>query len=236
MRQPVTYEWKPILCQHCKMYGHAEDQCRKKSVKKVWRAVAQPPATTEASSQVPNQGVQADEDGFIPEDRLGGNEIQDHEIHQYSEYIHNYSLQELRSMGPYFTWTNKTIWSRINRAFVNAYWVGKFDYSQVDYLANILSDHTAMVVETTNCPKPKKTFQFCDMHRDFIPLIKASLPGSIHPLWCQLQVFLQRVQKALSKLNKDHFSDLRGQYKLAREELEKTQLALLENPTSQDLL
>ncbi|KAJ8419434.1 hypothetical protein Cgig2_000166 [Carnegiea gigantea] len=30
-------------------------------------------------------------------------------------------LQEVRSIGPYYTWTNKTIWTRIDRAFVNAY-------------------------------------------------------------------------------------------------------------------
>ncbi|KAJ8435391.1 hypothetical protein Cgig2_017668 [Carnegiea gigantea] len=35
VRAPVNYEWKPLKCTHCHMYGHLEDECRKKHKRKV---------------------------------------------------------------------------------------------------------------------------------------------------------------------------------------------------------
>jgi len=39
-------------------------------------------------------------------DKMGGNEIQDHEVQPFSECIHDCGLQELRYKGPYYTLTN----------------------------------------------------------------------------------------------------------------------------------
>ena len=47
VRVPVHYEWKPIKCTHCQMYGHLDSECRKQNLppktKQVWRPVAKPP-------------------------------------------------------------------------------------------------------------------------------------------------------------------------------------------------
>jgi len=47
--------------------------------------------------------------------------VQFHEIQSFDECITACELQEVRSSGPCYTWTNKTIWTRIDRAFMNAY-------------------------------------------------------------------------------------------------------------------
>ncbi|KAJ8423638.1 hypothetical protein Cgig2_032926 [Carnegiea gigantea] len=49
IRQAVTYEWRPTKCDHCLMYGHLSDQCRKKKTRQEWRpkqssAISAPPA------------------------------------------------------------------------------------------------------------------------------------------------------------------------------------------------
>ena len=31
VRLQAEYEWKPIKCQHCKMFGHNEEDCKKKT-------------------------------------------------------------------------------------------------------------------------------------------------------------------------------------------------------------
>jgi len=90
---------------------------------------------------------------------MGGTEVQCHEIQSFDECIITYELQEVRSSDPYSTWTNKTIWTRIDRAFVNAYWFNPFDFCQVFYMANSLCDHTALVMDFPWCLKPKLCFQ-----------------------------------------------------------------------------
>ncbi|KAJ8433453.1 hypothetical protein Cgig2_014494 [Carnegiea gigantea] len=50
VRLQVKYEWKPIKCQHCRMYGHKEDECRKKTIiRKEWRKV---PMQTEQEREI----------------------------------------------------------------------------------------------------------------------------------------------------------------------------------------
>jgi len=109
-----------------------------------------------------------------PGDRLGGTDIQAVEIKPFEECINTCEIQELRSVGPYFTWTNKTIWTRIDRVFINALWYDQFDFSQVIDMANSLSDHTAMVIDTPSYPRPPLSFYFCCMwtrDTDYMPLV-----------------------------------------------------------------
>ena len=111
-------------------------------------------------------------------DRIGGIEIQPHEVKSFRECLNNCELQEIRSTDPYFTWTNKTIWTRFDRAFINAFWYNPFVFSHVSYLPNVLSDHTALVMDFSWCPKPHPIFQFCNMwitNPSFLPLVLSSL-------------------------------------------------------------
>ena len=83
VRLQVDYEWKPTKCDHCHMFGHKEDDCRKKTkAKRVWREVQTQTATREEVSsgnqdingqvththEVTHQSEQV-ADGFIPVNR-----------------------------------------------------------------------------------------------------------------------------------------------------------------------
>uniref|UniRef100_A0A803PQY4 Reverse transcriptase domain-containing protein n=1 Tax=Cannabis sativa TaxID=3483 RepID=A0A803PQY4_CANSA len=61
----VNYEWKPILCKHCKGMGHNSDDCRKKEAKKQewvgWKPKNQN-ATAEASTSNQYTALQNGED------------------------------------------------------------------------------------------------------------------------------------------------------------------------------
>ncbi|KAJ8420152.1 hypothetical protein Cgig2_019165 [Carnegiea gigantea] len=44
VRLQVEYEWNPIKCHYCRMYGHKEEECMKKTnVRKEWRKVPTQP-------------------------------------------------------------------------------------------------------------------------------------------------------------------------------------------------
>ena len=97
------------------------------------------------------------------EDRIGGNDVTDHEIKEMHCLASQCELQELPTSGPYHSWTNKTIWSRIDRAFINPHWYGTFDYTHTHYMAPGISDHTPLKIQFHLTPRPKARFQYCDM-------------------------------------------------------------------------
>ncbi|KAJ8422717.1 LOW QUALITY PROTEIN: hypothetical protein Cgig2_003263 [Carnegiea gigantea] len=105
---------------------------------------------------------------LYPEDRIGGTEVQDFEIKPFANCLPICDLQEMKYHGPYYTWSNKTIYMRIDRAFTNVLWYDQFDFSQVVYQPRALSDHNPMVIDFPGCPKPPKSFPFCDMLENLI--------------------------------------------------------------------
>ncbi|KAJ8423024.1 hypothetical protein Cgig2_028227 [Carnegiea gigantea] len=61
IRQKVEYERKPIRCEHCKMYDHLKEECRKKPGPRTeWRQVTRPEPQEMILSQ-----PSIDEEGFI---------------------------------------------------------------------------------------------------------------------------------------------------------------------------
>ncbi|KAJ8427995.1 hypothetical protein Cgig2_028005 [Carnegiea gigantea] len=66
---------------------------------------------------------------------------------ELTSLLESCALHEPKSTGAYFSWTNKTIWSRIDHLFLNDYWYEVFDYTHSCYMTNSLSDHTPLVLQ-----------------------------------------------------------------------------------------
>ncbi|KAJ8419505.1 LOW QUALITY PROTEIN: hypothetical protein Cgig2_021432 [Carnegiea gigantea] len=60
--------------------------------------------------------------------------------------------------GSYYSWTNKKVWSRIDRAFINTLWNDQANFTQAKYLPQSLSDHTPLMLQITASPKPRPSF------------------------------------------------------------------------------
>ena len=97
------------------------------------------------------------------EDRIGGTIVTEGETKDFAESIHYCGLQEFNFEGAYYTWNNKHIWSRIDRAFHNSLWYAQHDFTHVQYISQGLSDHCPILISFPQCPKPKYSFLFCDM-------------------------------------------------------------------------
>jgi len=160
------------------------------------------------------------------DDRIGGNDVQDHELRELATLLEGCELHELKSTGAYFSWTNKTIWSRIDHVFLNDLWYDCFRYTYSCYLSNSLSDHTAILLQFSSAPKPRSLFQYCDMwskHKDFAYIIKAQGLITYSSPMISLCQYLHHIRTLLSRLNKEHFSDLKDQQLRARRNLELLQ-------------
>jgi len=80
------------------------------------------------------------------EDRIGGDEVTAHELSELNNVLDHCELQQMRSVGPYHSWTNSTVSSRIDRALIIGSWHGTFDFSQDTYMSHGLSDHTPILL------------------------------------------------------------------------------------------
>lgn len=159
------------------------------------------------------------------------------DIRDMRHFMDTNELEELRSMGAYYSWTNKTVYSRIDRALVNVYWHEAFSFTQVRYDNQSLSDHTNLLIKFPDSPREKTRFQFCDMwtkHQQFESIILASLPSAPYSLK-KLKLFKDRIRPRLWELNKAHFQDLREQQEISRCHLQQLQKELETNPSDENL-
>ncbi|KAJ8423159.1 hypothetical protein Cgig2_026192 [Carnegiea gigantea] len=126
-------------------------------------------------------------------DRIGGTKVLDKEIEEFQQCTEATSLTEMRSFGSYFTWTNK----------------------QVEYLPMGLSDHTPMLLQSPNCPKPTNTFRFCDMwikDPEFVNQVRnAKTKSYSRSKMAILFMCLKQLKHQLKKLNRDRFHDIHNQ-------------------------
>ena len=56
-----------------------------------------------------------------PEDRIGGEEVKHIEVTDFRTCLEDCELVEVRSTSAYYTWINKTMWSRIDRVLANSF-------------------------------------------------------------------------------------------------------------------
>lgn len=98
-----------------------------------------------------------------PDEQIGGKEIHISEITDFAQCIENCYLQEARSIGVFYTWTNKTVWSRIDKFLANSQWCDAFNYTHIRCLPEGLSDHSPLKFGFPSCPKQKGSFQFGEM-------------------------------------------------------------------------
>ncbi|KAJ8435470.1 hypothetical protein Cgig2_021103 [Carnegiea gigantea] len=155
------------------------------------------------------------------EDRIGGDILM-----ELKPLLEACELHELHTMGPYYTWTNKTVWSRLDRVLLNAYWYAGFDYMYARNMPMGLSDHTPILMQFIDTPRPQPSFQYCEM----------SLPNLAIGSLAGLYLYLDQVRVQLKGLNKTKFADLQGQQLKARQGLERIQLDVQLHPMDPHLL
>ncbi|CAN1153831.1 Transposon TX1 uncharacterized 149 kDa protein [Linum perenne] len=150
-------------------------------------------------------------------------------------------LLEHRSIGPWFTWSNKRVADpiarRLDRVFVNEDWLDSFKSSLVTILPPGFSDHCSLLVNTDIhlkfLPKPFKYFKYWCAHPEFYPLVEKawclSFSGSV---LAGVSKKLRNLKGLLKKLFRDHYSDTGERVKAVELNLQTAQSISLDYPSS----
>ena len=68
-------------------------------------------------------------------------------MEEFNQTIFNCGLVSVNFEGARFTWTNGTIWQRLDRVLMNREWAELYDVSKVLYLARGRSDHAPLLIK-----------------------------------------------------------------------------------------
>ncbi|KAJ8420651.1 LOW QUALITY PROTEIN: hypothetical protein Cgig2_014183 [Carnegiea gigantea] len=147
-----------------------------------------------------------DEEG---QDRIGGNPIHADEIVAFQKCMDANSLQEVRHIGNTYTWSNRTIYSKIDRVIANGECF--FTYTNIHYLmlAEGMSDHCPFQVKNKEGGRGQG-FRFYNMWGDdpqFMEVVKThwrpdDIKGS--PIY-QVTKSMKKLKLYLKQLHKRKF-------------------------------
>ena len=85
------------------------------------------------------------------------------EIKDFAYCLEDYELVEVRTIGAFYTWTNKILWSRIDRVLANNYQFRDIEYTHATTTTEGLSDHTPLKIIFLTYPKSNSKFMFYEM-------------------------------------------------------------------------
>lgn len=163
------------------------------------------------------------------DERVGGVPPREFEIKNMVDTCALLGLEDIMSTGCKFTWTNRTISSKIDRAMVNEAWFSKGYLATTDFLpSGAYTDHSPAVTtlfgNVVSFPKPFKFFNFWLKHAGFNKLVEENWATEVRGT-AQF-VLAERGKKFkvhLKDFNFKEFSEIAKRAKEAADELDAMQ-------------
>lgn len=150
-------------------------------------------------------------------------------------------IEDIASVGNFFTWTNGSYWSKIDRVLVNAEWHNTGLNCMADFLnLHTRSDHAPVVVAfTTVNPLKSKPFRFLNMwklHPSFNYVVRDTWQSPVYGTkQFVLCMKLKALKYPLKMLNKNAFSRISERVAAAQEDYSKAMNLLMASPHSDAL-
>ncbi|KAF5179339.1 Dnase i-like superfamily protein [Thalictrum thalictroides] len=145
----------------------------------------------------------------------------------------------------YYTWSNRSEGGRrtlnkIDRCLVNEEWVCAFDQSYANFLPQLISDHSPILLtwfdNLTTAAKPFRFFNHWTKHDDFNNLVQLTWQETVsgNPMM-RLTTKLKNLKAKLKQWSRLHFSDLSNRTNEAKENLERIQAEIQIRPLDDTL-
>ncbi|XP_052210865.1 uncharacterized protein LOC127813766 [Diospyros lotus] len=175
------------------------------------------------------------------DERFNGADVFTYEISDCQDYYLSAGLSDLQSMRCFFTWTNNSVLSKIDRVLVNPlWWAARFSGLAHFLPPGCLSDHSTIIVslfdQVMGRKKPFGFFNMWSNHEDFQTVVESTwrmnVRGNCQFVLCKKLFFLK---EALKKLNANHFSHISVRGNRASKALEDAQLQLSCQPDNEVL-
>ncbi|XP_048497943.1 uncharacterized protein LOC125496507 [Beta vulgaris subsp. vulgaris] len=161
-------------------------------------------------------------------ERVGSN-VTLHEVEGIRRCLWDCEVQDMVSVGPFYTWSNKQegeerVYSKIDRVFVNEAWMVKFEGAKAHFLPESISNHTPCIIHfEDNQGGASKVFRFFNMWTQAAEF-EAIVMRGWHKQYTGCAMFkvvrrLKGLKGDLKELNKSKFSNIENEADLAYKKL-----------------
>uniref|UniRef100_A0A803PIB2 CCHC-type domain-containing protein n=1 Tax=Cannabis sativa TaxID=3483 RepID=A0A803PIB2_CANSA len=207
----ITYEWKPIICSHCKGMGHFASDCRKKEGKQqewVIKKDNRKTEETETGKQVVDE---------FQDERIGVRARHTSSC-DFLNCVNNFQLEDVKYSGNYFTWSNKhqasdKIISKLDRVLANPAWIDNFQTVEALFLNEGIFDNTLVVLtahpDYPSCRKPFKYVKMWATHPLYHQQVSKVWQGEVKGTkMFQIVAKLKALKPVFKELNQLGFSEI----------------------------
>lgn len=164
-----------------------------------------------------------------PSERIGDRTLPEREYRDFVDTCAFLSLADCPSTGCFYTWTNLSRYSKIDRVLTNNAWLEKNWFCRTNFLPRgAHSDHSPVITslfdQVARYKRPFKFYNAWMKHTKFEPALEENWAGQLSvQAQLNLSLKLERLQKALNELNLKEFVLLSEKATAAREQLAQCQ-------------
>ncbi|XP_075112426.1 uncharacterized protein LOC142182223 [Nicotiana tabacum] len=158
------------------------------------------------------------------EDRHCGAPVQEMGIRDFNDYLLDTSMNKIRYIGRWFTWTNSHVFSKIDRALVSAEWMIRFPQKEVIVMDPNLSDHSPLCIKLDEeIFQGPRTFRFLNCiaeHNDFLKVVNDAWQIPMRGGWMDsVWMRLKGMKEGLKQINTKEFRGVDMIIKTLRQQL-----------------
>ncbi|XP_071924898.1 uncharacterized protein [Coffea arabica] len=159
------------------------------------------------------------------EEREGGAPANGRNMEEFNESMFKCGLSALDFDGSKFTWTNGSIWQRLDRALVNGKWLEAYSASRVWHLARGRSDHAPLLIKCMSAGTVPASFRFLNVWRRH-PLFKDVVSEAWGPEvrgvgMVKFYNKLMNVRQCLKRWNREVFGNVASNVAKAEQEFKQ---------------
>ncbi|GFS42551.1 hypothetical protein Acr_00g0080480 [Actinidia rufa] len=174
-------------------------------------------------------------------EKSNGLPVTEYEIRDFKNCCYDLGISDLRSSGVFYTWSNNSVWCKLDRTMVNNNWVQDGILAQAVYeLPGKFSDHSSCTIslleENDKGATPFKFYNMWSKHESFLEVVSNSwnlrMMGIRMYKLCRK---LKAVKEPLKILNRKHFTHISAKEEAAEEELVQAQQQLHNNTSDTSL-
>ncbi|XP_071933148.1 uncharacterized protein [Coffea arabica] len=110
------------------------------------------------------------------DERKGGLPVNATNMDEFNTAMYTCGLSSVDFDGSPFTWTNGTLWQRLDRALVNSLWAAAYTFTKVSHLPRGRSDHSPLLIKARVGSVVPSSFRFLNVwrtHPSFLETVSA---------------------------------------------------------------